>query len=72
MSGYGRASSDAANGLLEHDIDSTRMILDLDTICTDVMLTFLSFNHEGENTVRKTLEELKQKRMITNFYENES
>ena len=72
MSGYGRASSDAANGLLEHDIDLTRMILDLDTICTDVMLTFLSFNHEGENTVRKTLEELKQKRMITNFYENES
>ena len=72
MSGYGRASSDAANGLLEHDIDLTRMILDLDTICTDVMLTFLSLNREGEHTVRKTLDELKQKRMITNFYENES
>ena len=57
---------------IEHDIDLTRMILDLDTICTDVMLTFLSLNREGENTVRKTLDELKQKRMITNFYENES
>ena len=57
---------------IENDIDLTRMIIDLDTICTDVMLTFLSFNHEGEQTVRKVIEELKQKRMITNFYENES
>ena len=58
-----RSSSAPMPGLFcarknENDIDLTRMIIDLDAICTDVMLTSLSFNHEGEQTVRKAIEEL--------------